>query len=366
VKIYAQHLMPFTALPEGWRSRSGPPAVTLPGGAYDPLAGRTLYERYMDELVLAEDVGLDGVYVAEQHQSAASVLPAPGIIASAVVQRTRRLEIAVGHALPLRGHPLRVAEEVAMLDVLSGGRVICGFTRGHGTDYHSLGENPAQSLERFTEAHDLILAAWSAEQPLWWRGKHFPVRHANPWPRPWRGTAPPIWVVGESDDDPIELAARGGHTYVSVGSTIADAERQLRRCRAAAGPGRGARVGWGVPVFVGETDAQAWEEAWPHLDAHFNVLGSPAHVVSPPNYASAAPAPRPLTAQDAAASGSAIVGSVDTVTERLRETGRTLGLDLLVALVHFGTLPGDLTSRNIRALGQQVKPRLGPGAAASA
>jgi len=91
-------------------------------------------------------------------------MPDPNVMASHIVARTKNIRVGIiGNALPLHGNPLRVAESVAMLDVISGGRIISGFVRGTGMEYHSMRSNPATSRERFWEAHDLIIKAWTED-----------------------------------------------------------------------------------------------------------------------------------------------------------------------------------------------------------
>ena len=124
MKFYFFHLMPWPDLPADFSDKSKHPSawVTLSNRYYDPEKGHLLYNRYLDELEYAEKLGFDGVCVNEHHQNAYGTMPAPNIMAAALVRRTSRMKIAiVGNGLPLRDHPLRVAEEVAMLDVISGG-----------------------------------------------------------------------------------------------------------------------------------------------------------------------------------------------------------------------------------------------------
>src|SRR2546430_8497240 len=101
-------------------------------------------------------------------------MPAPNLIASALIQRTKRVQIAIlGRALPLVNNPIYIAEEFAMLDTMSRGRIIAGFVRGIGAEYHASGVNPAFSHDRFHEAHDLIVKAWTTPGPFAWEGEHY-------------------------------------------------------------------------------------------------------------------------------------------------------------------------------------------------
>src|SRR5213076_1646604 len=107
------------------------------------------------------------------------------LIASALIQRTSRVQIAIlGRALPLVNNPIYIAEEFAMLDNLSKGRIIAGFVRGIGSEYHASGTNPYFSHERFHEAHDLIVRAWTESRPFAFHSDHFSLQYDNLWPRP--------------------------------------------------------------------------------------------------------------------------------------------------------------------------------------
>ena len=149
MQFYFFHLMPYDQLPADFDEKYDSAWVTFPNRHYDPERGHKLYTRYLDELVYAEELGFDGICANEHHQNAYGLMPAPNLIAASLIQRTKRIKIAIlGNALPLRDHPLRVAEEVAMLDVISGGRIISGFDRGIGCEYYSYGINLTYSRER--------------------------------------------------------------------------------------------------------------------------------------------------------------------------------------------------------------------------
>jgi hypothetical protein len=119
----------------------------------------------------------------------------------------------LGRALPLTNNPLFIAEEMAMLDNMSRGRMIAGFVRGIGTEYHSTGTNPVFSHERFHEAHDLIVQAWTRPGPFEFEGEHYNNRYVNLWPRPYQTPHPPIWVPSQGSSETIRWAAAPEHKY---------------------------------------------------------------------------------------------------------------------------------------------------------
>src|SRR5207244_5301655 len=110
-------------------------------------------------------------------------------------RRSRPGDAEGPHRLPRQrphDNPLRVAEEVAMIDILSGGRVVCGFVRGLGQESLATNVNPAYNRERFDEAHDVIVKAWTTPGPFRWAGRHYEYRVVNPWMRALQKPHPPI------------------------------------------------------------------------------------------------------------------------------------------------------------------------------
>src|SRR5436305_4268047 len=174
MKLVSFHLMPYRPLDLEEAAKHRSAWVVLPTRPYDQVKGSEASARHIDALVYAEALGFDAIGVNEHHQTAYGLMPAPNLIASALIQRTQRVQIAVlGRALPLVNNPIYIAEEFAMLDVMSKGRLIAGFVRGIGSEYHSSGTNPYFSHERFHEAHDLILRARTQPAPLPCHGAHF-------------------------------------------------------------------------------------------------------------------------------------------------------------------------------------------------
>ena len=143
MKLVSFHLMPYRPLDLAEAAKHRSAWVVLPNRLYDPVKGAEEYARHIDALVYAEELGFDAIGVNEHHQTAYGLMPAPNLIASALIQRTKRVQIAIlGRALPLVNNPIYIAEEFAMLDNLSKGRIIAGFVRGIGSEYHSSGANP--------------------------------------------------------------------------------------------------------------------------------------------------------------------------------------------------------------------------------
>ena len=228
------HLMPWPYLDESFENERSA-WVTYSNANFDPERGAEVYEQYLSQLVYAEELGFDAIAVNEHHQTAYGLMPSPDVIASYLVARTNRAKIAIlGNATPLRDHPLRVAEEVAMMDVISGGRMICGFVRGIGPEYHNFTMNPANSLERFREAHDLIIESWTRPGPFRWEGKHYRFEYVNPWPRPLQQPHPPIWIPSQGSGETIGWAAERHYTFIVTFTPFRNVARFMGQYRDAA------------------------------------------------------------------------------------------------------------------------------------
>lgn len=350
--------------------------MKLPNKFYDPVKGHKLYNRYLDELEYAETLGFDGVAVNEHHQTAYGLMPSPVVMASALARRTKRVKIAIlGSALPLREHPMTVAEEYAMLDVITGGRLIAGFVRGIGAEYHTFGLNPTISHERFHEAHDLIVQAWTQPGPTSFSGKHYNVDYVNLWPRPFQNPHPPIWVPSQGSKETIDWAAHPDHryTYLQTFSPAKTVQKYLQSYRdTAEGFGYEAsdsQLGWAVPVYVADTDEQAIKEAREPFELFRNrLLKMPFEMLLPPGYSSRdslkrmmaakATLSQELTIELAIDMGMIVCGSPTTVRQQLESHWADMHFDNLLTMMHFGSLAEDLTRRNMELFASEVLPSL--------
>jgi len=350
--------------------------VNLPNKYFDPVKGHQLYNRYLDELEYGEVLGFDGVAVNEHHQTAYGLMPSPVVMASALARRTKKVKIAIlGSALPLREHPITVAEEHAMIDVITGGRLISGFVRGIGAEYHTFGINPTISHDRFHEAHDLIVQAWTRPGPFSFTGRHYNLEYVNLWPRPFQNPHPPIWVPSQGSKETIDWAALPEHryTYLQTFSPAAVVEKYLQAYRdTAQGYGYEAadsQLGWAVPVYVSDTDEQARKEAKVHFELFRNrLLKMPIEMLLPPGYTSRdslknlmkakASLSQDLTIDKAIEMGMFVCGTANTVRQMLEDHWSKMHFDNLLTMMHFGSLPQDLTKRSMELFAKDVLPHI--------
>jgi alkanesulfonate monooxygenase SsuD/methylene tetrahydromethanopterin reductase-like flavin-dependent oxidoreductase (luciferase family) len=161
MKLLWFHLMPYTDLPDDFREKHPSVWVDIDSRLFDPSKAHAMYNDFLDELEFADEVGFDGVCVNEHHSNGYGLMPSPNLMAAALARRTRNAALVVmGNSLALYNPPTRVAEEFAMLDVISGGRLVAGFPVGTPVDTcYAYGINPSELRSRYYEAHDLIKRA---------------------------------------------------------------------------------------------------------------------------------------------------------------------------------------------------------------
>jgi alkanesulfonate monooxygenase SsuD/methylene tetrahydromethanopterin reductase-like flavin-dependent oxidoreductase (luciferase family) len=375
----AFHLMPYRPLDLDAAKEHRAHWVVLPNSLYDPIKGADEYAAYIDQLVSAEALGFDAIAVNEHHQTAYGLMPAPNLIASALIQRTRTVKISVfGRALPLLNNPLAIAEEFAMLDNLSRGRLLTGFVRGIGAEYHSSGINPAFSHERYTEAHDLIVQAWTRPGPFQFDGDHYNFRYVNIWPRPYQQPHPPVWVPSQGSRETIEWAAAPERRYpfLVTFSTEENVARYLTAYREQARKygyeADAGQLGWAAPVYIADTEEQAISDAREGIETLFNHYNRmPWEMLLPPGYSSIASMTALIKRRASAGvntkfqsiehlreNGTVIVGTAAQVRDQIARMRDRTGLRNLVAMLQFGKLPNDLAERNMQRFAADIIPQL--------
>ncbi len=171
---------------------------------------QTVYERALQRIDIMEQAGYDAVWLAEHHFTGYSVCPSVHMMGVHVAHRTRRLRIGMGVSLAAFYHPLRLAEEVALLDVLSGGRVNWGAGRGFDpTEFEVFGVPVAESARRFHDAVEIVLAAWTSER-VSWNSPYWRFENVEVLPKPLQQPHPPVWLAAGS---PSALRWAGKHGF---------------------------------------------------------------------------------------------------------------------------------------------------------
>ena len=193
-----------------WNDHSGSLRVILPNRKCDPHVAADLFHRYYDEYQLCDELGID-VMLNEHHQTA-TCMSSSVVIGLAVLSRiTKKSRLLVlGYPIGHRPDPLRVAEELSTIDVISRGRLDMGFIKGIPYEIPASNRNPTELMDRFWEAHDFIIKAMTTHDGTFnWEGEFFHYRQVNVWPRVWQEPHPPVWSTTGSSAQARVLGERG-------------------------------------------------------------------------------------------------------------------------------------------------------------
>ena len=272
LQFYYFHFMPYIHYPEDHKKYAST-WVDFPNTIYDPVKGHALYERYLREMTLADELGFDGVCVNEHHGTSYSMMPTCALMAATLIQRTKRAKICVFGTPVNLELPSRVAEEYAMLDVMSGGRLEIALPLGTGMEYWVHPVNPATSRARFRESFDFILTAWKEDGPTDFQGEFYDYRYLNVWPKPLQKPHPKVYIVGTGSPETVEFAAEYDFGYASV---FVPTTKQLETFRDLKKKSRKYGNKWtpdktliNVFAYVAEDEKQAADEFHPHIKFFF-------------------------------------------------------------------------------------------------
>jgi alkanesulfonate monooxygenase SsuD/methylene tetrahydromethanopterin reductase-like flavin-dependent oxidoreductase (luciferase family) len=179
-------------------------------GLFEPGLGRRMMEEMFEQATLADELGFDWISFSEHHYAPLLIpTPSPSIFAAAAIQRIRRAKIALfGPILPLH-NPIHVAEEIAMLDVLSGGRLLLLFLRGVPYELRAFSVNMDETRAMTQEATLLILRALTDPQPFSWEGKYYHYQTVSVWPGLIQRPHPPLYSTGNSFESATFAASQG-------------------------------------------------------------------------------------------------------------------------------------------------------------
>jgi alkanesulfonate monooxygenase SsuD/methylene tetrahydromethanopterin reductase-like flavin-dependent oxidoreductase (luciferase family) len=348
--------------------------LTLPNSLFDPAIASDLYNRYHEEYQAADEAGFDGIMINEHHTAPFCMQASINITGAVLAKITRRVKILMlGAPLPVVDNPLRLSEELAMIDCISRGRLISGVVRGGGVESLANNVNPAYNRERFEEAHDLIIAAWTRPGPFRWEGKHFSYRVVNPWVLPLQKPHPPIMVPGTASPETVVWAAQHRYPYVVLGSSLEQTAELIALYRDTAAEAgydmQPEHIGYLARVFVADSEEKAQAEGRNFFWQNGALNKQPREWMAPPGYASVDFAGiRRLRAvskpfdnqayQEAQDNYQVVVGTPDQVITRLRYMRDSLGIGHMCLWAHDGYMTHADTVRCIELFGNEVLPAL--------
>ncbi|HUF43561.1 MAG TPA: LLM class flavin-dependent oxidoreductase [Verrucomicrobiae bacterium] len=376
MKLYNFDLLAYPHVPKE------APRTPVPSSYFDPAKGAANYAEHLEEMLYCEELGFDGVVFNEHHYSAYGTMPSPNLIAAALSQKTKRINIGVlGNILPLRNHPVRVAEEYAMIDCLSNGRLIAGFVRGIPPEYIWYGVNPAESRGRFQEAYDLIMTAWT--EPVWsFEGEFFKLKDCAIWPRPLQQPHPPIWIAARSAES-IEWCVKRRLPCAQVYQTTGQIEDTFNYYRTKA-----REEGWEAKpdkfilcrhMYVDESDDAARANITEPMSYFFSVFNRGfneainkdavdrqlmAALTSERSFSYFREGNRErfdfskMDYDGLLSSGYLIAGNADTVAKQIQSQMDQVGADHFMGMFHIGNLAHDKVIRSLDLFKKEIMPRL--------
>jgi alkanesulfonate monooxygenase SsuD/methylene tetrahydromethanopterin reductase-like flavin-dependent oxidoreductase (luciferase family) len=342
----------------------------LPGGwptapaMYDQRIGMQNFQEGMEKLEFADHLGFDWISFSEHHYSHDSVAPHPAIMAARMADRIQRAKLAIlAHVLPLN-NPVRVAEELTMLDCLTGGRLVVGFLRGTVAEDQTFSVNPEETRGRSLESMELILKAWTEPQPFGWEGRFYQFRTVAVWPRPLQQPYPPTYVLTRSPES-AEFAASHhlglGVSFAPVKATVAVMDHYRASC---------AEHGWEptaddlifrATIMIDETD----EEAQEGVQRYWSSRG----------LARSTPAARAVTSLAGRLRGSSsmaafqnqnpasgvqmnFVGNPDTVFRQIKQYHDECGVGIVDLFFQGPTMEHPAVMKSLELFAKEVLPRL--------
>ena len=373
------HLMYFTeqpmsAYPEDEpRNAGGISALMFSNKHFDPAEGSRLYNERIEEYIYAEEMGVDGIMLNEHHNAPFCMQARVNMYAAILAAMTERVKIVLlGNPLPVSENPIQLAEEIAMVDMISKGRLVSGFVRGGGSEQFANNTNPAYNRERFEEAHDLLIKIWSEPGPFRWEGNHYQFRVVNPWTLPLQKPHPRIWIPGVSSTETVIWAAEHRYPYICLNTTIQQTQdiwETYDRAALRVGYQAGSEQrGYLIRCHIADTEEKAMrngkEFMW--MLGEFTGLGHPVWF-SPPGYSTPESRRRRAETQITRAADpfekqlatkNIIAGTPDQVIASLREILEETRPSILALWGNDGKVDHDDSMDCIRLMGQEVMPAL--------
>jgi natural product biosynthesis luciferase-like monooxygenase protein len=326
-----------------------------------------VYGNAIAECRLADELGFHTIWLAEHHFSPYGIVPSLAPLAGALARETRRARIGTAVVIAPFEHPLRIAEEWAEIDILSGGRLEFGLGRGYQpNEFHGLGASMVDTRQRFDEELEIIRRAWT-EDEMTFDGAFYKVPRVRVTPKPVQSPHPPLWTAAVSPDTYTLAAKRGLKILTSPAFTPLDILRKNydayhAEWKATHGSGDGAEICMNKIIYVAETSKQAREDLrepvlWffrTQADLIADPLGAP-----PEQYKFYKRVRENLLSltEEKALDQAAIAGDAEEVADKIRMHNEALGISHYMGAFSRGGLAHDKVTRSMRLFAEKVMPR---------
>ncbi len=346
---------------------------------FDPQKGSKLFNHYLEDKIAAEDAGFDWIGCNEHHMSPYGLMPNPNLVGAVVANRTKNAGILQSGVIVPLVNPIRLAEEYAMLDVMSNGRLIAGFMRGIPHEYVAYNISPDESYERMEEAIELIKKCWTEPEPFGWEGKFYQYRAVSIWPKPVQKPMPRI-VMSASSERSAKIAAKHNAIAGILALTnMENGKEAIKRYKNFAN-----EYGWnpssldilvGMPCCIAPTYKEAKEVLQSGQEYFFGVLGGGIRtaqklVVQKSRYYSSEEEANKLKVKavnermgqkgmsfdERVDAGLILCGTPEMVIEQIQKAHKELGHGRMNITLKVGNISDDFVSRSMKYLKEIVFP----------
>ena len=360
-----------------WTATGSPLPWPAPTTTFDATEAHSLYEKYLASMAAAENAGFDWLTCNEHHFGPYGLMPNPNLIAANLISRTETARIAVcGNLVPML-NPIRVAEEFAMLDVMSGGRLVAGFMRGVPHEYRAYNIDPSESWGRLNEAVPLILKCWTETEPFSWHGDFYHFDNICIWPKPLQKPYPQIVLSGQTEESAVFAAQHRAIMGIAFISDLSHAKRSVTAYRAEA-----ERSGWtagpaqilaGQWTVIAETDEEAHRAMIPAMEFFNSMLMGPIRTAMRDVIENTAYFPNAAVAQgflkrqtelrapsidDLIEGGGVFCGSPGSVIKQMERVQGVLGNGIFNLMLKVGNLPEEDVYQTMRLFKSDVLPHV--------
>ena len=359
----------------GTRRKQRVTALMFSNKHFNSVDGSRLYNERLEEYLYVDELGFDGIMLNEHHTAPFCMSPRITIMAAMLAAKTKNVKIVqLGNPLPIWDSPVHLAEELSIIDMVSKGRLVPGIVRGGGVENMQANVNPLYNRERFEEAHNLLIEAWTQPGPFRWEGKHYQFRVVNPWATPLQKPHPRIWVPGIASRETVIWAAEHRYPYIGL-LTNFETSAKIRaiyqeaadRAGYKAGP---EQFGLNLQCQVADTEEKAAEQArqfmW--MAGEFTGLSHPVWG-TPSGYGSRSnrkalieiaagrrPLNRPPSLDERRINKTFVWGTPEQVIDKLKNVLENNPLSILALYSNDGRINHQDSMRCIQLMGQEVLP----------
>jgi natural product biosynthesis luciferase-like monooxygenase protein len=323
-----------------------------------------LYSHWLEQIDAAENLGFDSLWITEHHfRHFGGMMPSPSVILAAAAQRTRRMRLGAAVSILPMHNPLRIAEEFAMVDLLSNGRLNFGAGRGmHPTEYAVFGYDWSNAQSRLPEALDIVVRAWTGGE-FEWKSEHYQFPKLNVFPKPLQKPHPPIYVTANRDPESFAMiAARGHHLmtlpWIATNEIQGPRVRQYQDALSAAGHAVNQRdIFVMYPIYVAEDDARARAEVIEHWHRWRTFALEAMGLLATKDEAHQRVFNH-LTYEAMVRDSRGVFGGPESCARILRKIIEVVGVTHIGLTFHFGGLSQDRVLKSMELFARHVRPAL--------